>query len=505
MAITKTLYKEFLDLPIYAWYHLHDRDKYDWIQSDTYGSLDDPSEDDLSDLWDDTEKFFLQRYNPSEISDISQYPFEEQINATKKATKERAPVIYQWKLSTGDVYTIFDVLEYVPASDSYRHIEIKSKSSIRNKNNVGVYTSLKTDIKEDISFSSYILKKNDIPVQENCIAFLNRDYYLKWKLDTDKLFVIEPINDALISPSEIEITIWQISYLIGMNFEQAKEKYPYDGSKYKRYFAEKPPKGTIEILSSLTWDRYSKVRDAGIYEIENIPPESLEIFTDKQQSFIVRYQKWKHFESALSDRLKALEFPLFFYDYETYTSGIPRFQQSHPWQQVFCQYSIHKMEKDWDIEHFEWIIGNGKQDNRELINSMMQDLWVLSGGTFVSWNAGFENGRNKELIEKYPEYSANLRYMIDHTFDLMMIFRDGLYFDPGCQGSNSLKAVLPALTDITYEGMPVGNGMEAMRVIEKVLAWKATEKEIKDCLTYCEQDTWAMVAIYRKLLTALNP
>jgi hypothetical protein len=50
MAITKTLYKEFLDLPIYAWYHLHDRDKYDWIQSDTYGSLDDPSEDDLSDL-----------------------------------------------------------------------------------------------------------------------------------------------------------------------------------------------------------------------------------------------------------------------------------------------------------------------------------------------------------------------------------------------------------------------------------------------------------------------
>jgi hypothetical protein len=50
MDITKTLYKEFLDLPIYAWYHIHDRDKYDWIQSDTYGSLDDPNEDDLSDL-----------------------------------------------------------------------------------------------------------------------------------------------------------------------------------------------------------------------------------------------------------------------------------------------------------------------------------------------------------------------------------------------------------------------------------------------------------------------
>jgi hypothetical protein len=28
---------------------------------------------------------------------------------------------------------------------------------------------------------------------------------------------------------------------------------------------------------------------------------------------------------------------------------------------------------------------------------------------------------------------------------------------------------LPALTDITYEGMPVGNGMDAMKVIEKIL------------------------------------
>lgn len=69
----------------------------------------------------------------------------------------------------------------------------------------------------------------------------------------------------------------------------------------------------------------------------------------------------------------------------------------------------------------------------------------------------------------YPEHSANLQYMIDHTFDLMLVFREGLYFDPGCQGSNSLKAVLPALTDITYDGMPVGNGMEAMGVIEKIL------------------------------------
>jgi hypothetical protein len=140
----------------------------------------------------------------------------------------------------------------MPASDSYRHIEIKSKSSIRNKNNVGVYTTLKTEIRQDISFSSYILEKNDVPIQENCVVFFDKEYCLNGELETDKLFVIESIHDALISPSEIETTICQISDLVGMDFEQAKEKYPYDGSKYKKYFAEKPPKGTIEILSSLT-------------------------------------------------------------------------------------------------------------------------------------------------------------------------------------------------------------------------------------------------------------
>ena len=162
------------------------------------------------------------------------------------------------------------------------------------------------------------------------------------------------------------------------------------------------------------------------------------------------------------------------------------------------------MEKDGSIQHFEWIIENGEKNNHKLIDAMMSDLWTLHQWTFISWNERFENGRNKELMEMYPEHASNLQYMIDHTFDLMLVFKKWLYFEPACQGSSSLKAVLPALTDITYEGMPVGNGMEAMEVIEKILIWKVTEKEIKDCLTYCEQDTWAMVAIYRKLLEALK-
>lgn len=501
MLITKTLFKEFLDLEIYAWYHLNDREKYEWIQADTYGEIEMPDEDDFVDEGEEVEKYFLQRYGTQDIVDISILASHEQESATRIAIAQRVPIIYQWTLSTPDLITRFDVLEYIQESDTYRHIEIKSKSSIRNKNQAGIYTTLKPDLKQDISFSAYILAKNDIPISEHLMVFLNKGYVLGETIDLNALFVSEKINHELMSETEIESKILEMRGAFSMDLESLEKSYPYEGSKYKKYYAQKPPKWTIEVLSWLTGERYVTARNEGLFELNSISPDKLNIFTPLQQKFITQYQKWQCVDiPGLQDTLENLEFPLYFYDYETYTSGIPRFQWTHPWQQVFCQYSIHKMEKDGSIKHFEWIIENGEKNNRKLIDAMMRDLWALSRGTFISWNERFENGRNKELIEMYPEHASNLQYMINHTFDLMLVFKKWLYFEPACQGSSSLKAVLPALTDITYEGMPVGNGMEAMKIIEKILTWKAAEEEIQNCLTYCEQDTWAMVAIYRKLL-----
>gem|GEM_PF-3301102 len=105
------------------------------------------------------------------------------------------------------MYTIFDVLEYIPESDMYRHIEIKSKTSIRNKNDDGVYTSLKKDLKQDISFSAYILEKNTILITEHCFAFLNKEYQLNGELDVERLFVMESVQDEVIESGKIETTL----------------------------------------------------------------------------------------------------------------------------------------------------------------------------------------------------------------------------------------------------------------------------------------------------------
>ena len=95
MHITKTLFKEFLDLPIYAWYHIHNKEKYEWIQRDQYGEVEMPDEDNFEDEGEEVEKYFLQLYHPEDILNISLLTVEEQESATKTAIDKRVPVIYQ--------------------------------------------------------------------------------------------------------------------------------------------------------------------------------------------------------------------------------------------------------------------------------------------------------------------------------------------------------------------------------------------------------------------------
>ena len=51
-----------------------------------------------------------------------------------------------------------------------------------------------------------------------------------------------------------------------------------------------------------------------------------------------------------------LQFPLYFYDYETVSRPIPLLEGTKPRQQVVVQYSVHKMEQDGTITHSQDII-----------------------------------------------------------------------------------------------------------------------------------------------------
>ena len=79
------------------------------------------------------------------------------------------------------------------------------------------------------------------------------------------------------------------------------------------------------------------------------------------------------------------------------------------------------------------------------------------------------------------------------------------YYHKDLSGSYSIKKTLPVLVPtLTYEGMDVGNGVQAYIAYinydsdQPTFNTLKTKTERREALKrYCQQDTWAMVEILR--------
>jgi len=105
-----------------------------------------------------------------------------------------------------------------------------------------------------------------------------------------------------------------------------------------------------------------------------------------------------------------------------------------------------------------------------------------------------------------PESADRISAIQARLFDLLPIVREHVYH-PAFAGSYSIKSVLPALVPaMTYDGMPVANGLDAR------LAWESLTRgnvdavergEIeKALLEYCGLDTLALLRLVEVLRLA---
>ena len=91
--------------------------------------------------------------------------------------------------------------------------------------------------------------------------------------------------------------------------------------------------------------------------------------------------------------------------------------------------------------------------------------------------------------------------------DLKDPFSEGGYYHPDFGGSFSIKKVLPALfkdnEKLDYKSLSISNGGMASNTFRNLKNISADDVELirKDLLEYCWLDTYAMFAIYEKLLS----
>ena len=207
-------------------------------------------------------------------------------------------------------------------------------------------------------------------------------------------------------------------------------------------------------------------------------------------------------KKAIQSFIQDLNYPIYHLDFETFTSAVPIFDGSRPYQQLVFQYSLHIEDKNGKTNHKEFLAEiNGEDPRIQFIERLIEDCGET--GDVLVYNIAFERGKLFDLIEFAPSYKRPLLKIINRLKDLMIPFRERWYYTPQMQGSYSIKKVLPALVpELSYKNLNIQEGGTASNTFAAMLQGNFKgdiEQTRKDLLAYCEMDTLAMVKILEKL------
>ncbi|MFA5748019.1 MAG: DUF2779 domain-containing protein [Candidatus Absconditabacterales bacterium] len=510
MYITKSLYKEFSNFPKLARWHINNKVVYQAINEYEYGSIDGAT------IGQEVEDVVKQLFESKNIAEVKLEDFknfhQNYAKATDKVMALSPDVIYQGGFLIDDLFVKTDFL--IKNDDGkYDLVEVKSINTPLTDTKI---PKLKQDLTDDMSFQRYVLQKTFSKFSGKVYLYhLNKDYVKHGKIVPSEIIKTMKVTEYLDDDETIEHNIELMRNNLNLTEENFNQTYPFDGGDYFVYYGKEPEKGTIFSIPRITQSKkkLKTLLDNGKLYVKDLDENDIQQLGNGDeestlQKFVKLYLQGEVVDKeGIKDLFSTLKFPLFFYDYETMSGAIPIFDGTSPRQQATVQYSMHIMDVNGKIEHFANIVDFKAPNNKSVIDAFIKDCGVANG-TFIAWNKGFECGRNTESGEMYPEYKEIFERINANTFDLMEVFKKLLYFHKDFNGSASIKKVLPVLTDISYDNLEVGNGGIATALLKNIVLGNMSKEEYekakKDLLTYCEQDTRAMVEIYRKVLEKIK-
>ncbi len=206
---------------------------------------------------------------------------------------------------------------------------------------------------------------------------------------------------------------------------------------------------------------------------------------------------------AVEALLSSYQFPLAFFDYETYPAAIPRFRGYGPFDQIPFQFSLDVLTTpDGEVQHFEFLDTDPGAPDLRLIEALQ--AFMPRYGSIVTWNKQFEIGINKKLAVREPQSGSFLDGLNARVVDLMEVFSSQAYVHPGFKGRTSIKYILPVLVpELSYAALDVKEGGTASQTWNAIVTGNlaADEAAAKRAalFTYCALDTRAMWEIWRVL------
>ena len=270
----------------------------------------------------------------------------------------------------------------------------------------------------------------------------------------------------------------------------------------------------------LKHERYELINE-GLVSAFEIPHEWLTRENNKIQRQVMDTGIPYYEKNKIKAGIKALTYPIYHLDFETFPCPLPRFKGEVPYSQSLFQFSIHIEHApgvcDKAQDNVSFIATTHNDQRKELIEKMLETI-KEDGGSILVYNQSFEQTRLKEMAIIFPEYSHRLYDMINRLFDLMYLLRGNTklfkalgfdeeqsklinYYHNDLNGSFSIKKVLPLFSTLNYYDLDIANGTDALVAYATFPMMNQADfaKAYQDLLIYCQQDTWAMVEILNAL------
>lgn len=491
LTLSKTDYLIYRECKTNAWYKIHKPDIYSQFPLSEF-------ELSLMESGRDLELVARQLF-PSGVL-ISGRGAEAQ-KRTQKLIQNKELIIFQAVFEKDNFVTAVDVLKYNPEINSYAIFEIKSSSKIDPK--IHYY---------DLAFQVNLLREFGLKIDSINLIHLNSEYVRVGDLNYNLLFKNGDITGEVEELCE-EVSLDMDQALEYLSQESLSKDFCfciYKGrSRHCTTFSisnPKVPKYGIHDISKigLSKAKLAEMVDGKIFDMDKVP---LHIkLNDFQQKQIEAYKLDKILidKGNIANELNSLEFPLYFLDYESYPSPIPRFDGFSPYKQMPFQYSLHILKSpDSEFEHSEFLHTDPNDPTRPLVESLQKHIRI--SGSVIVWHKVFECILiNNHIAERLPEFKGFIESLNNRVYDLEQIFLKHHYVHKEFLGKTSIKNILPILVpELSYKNLSIQEGTAAFLRWNELITGNLNKNEkdeiIKNLKIYCGQDSLAMYEIWKHL------
>ena len=416
-----------------------------------------------------------------------------------------------------------DILEI--QKDGFNIIEVKSSAGVK-----------KIHI-QDLAVQKYVLEGLGHTVKKAFVVYVNKDCVFP---DLKNLFIKKDVTAGVMEAQSLIAPLTaRLKDVIHQDKEPAvkigphcKKPYPCPFIPYCWKEVPQPSVFDIPEMGEAAWEYYGKNQTG----LKDVPKSDL---LPRQRVYRSVHLKLKPFidKKLIRKELSGWSEPLYFLDFETISSPIPKFDRVRPFQQVPFQFSCFKQEallsekqtrplslkkihtllkellksrslretKAFSFEQMKeehYLHSSTDDPRRPLAEKLVQ--CIGREGSVAAYYKDFESQRLKEMAAIFPDLKDQLLDIESKLVDPLPVLRRGVCFKE-FGSSWSLKSVAPVLLGEkwSYGQMEVKDGLEAQRAFEKMAALPdgdSKKEEMKNNLiSYCRQDTLCLALVIKWL------